>query len=154
MSLRHFAAVIIGCQLLTACSSPPPPVPAGMALLRAKAMRGEGAKTFDPHLVIREIDNRPLDHDDGEVGVPITPGNRTVLVSMISHTGSTLGALNTTDPNRRFEDVHRIHFEHVLRFKAEEGHTYQACVLDTGLGFRYWIEDETARRIVAGSKDW
>jgi len=125
-----------------------------MALLRAKAMRGEGAKTFDPHLVIREIDNQPLNHDDGEQGVPIAPGNRAVLVSMISFAGSTLGSMNTTDPDRRFEDVNSMRFEHVLRFKAEAGHAYRACVLDTGLGFRYWIEDQTTRRIVAGSKDW
>lgn len=125
-----------------------------MALIRAKAMRGEGAKTFDPHLVIREIDNQPVTHDAGDSGLPVAPGYRAVLVSMISFAGSTLGVFNTTDPNARFGDIHRIHFEHILRFKAEPGHTYRACVLDSGLGFRYWIEDETARRIVAGSKDW
>ncbi len=140
--------------LLSACTSAPPPVPEGMALLRAKAMRGEGSRTFDPHLIIREIDHQPLLHDDGEQGIPIPPGHRTVLVSMISFAGSTLGSLNTTDPNRRFEDIYTIKFEHILRFKAEAGHAYRACVLDTGLGFRYWIEDQTAGRIVAGSKDW
>jgi hypothetical protein len=125
-----------------------------MALIRAKAMRGEGAKTFDPHLVIREIDNVAVSHDAGEAGLPIAAGQRAVLVSMISFAGNTLGAFNTTDRNARFGEIHRVYFEHILRFTAEAGHTYQACVLDTGTGFRYWIMDETTRRIVAGSKEW
>lgn len=155
--MKHFGLLILA-ALFVGCSSPPPVPPSGMAILRGEAKRGSASRTFNPHLVIREIDHREMEEDLAEAGIPIKPGSRSVLVSMISHAGSTVGQLSMGRVGgavgTAFDELHSIHFERLLHFTAEAGHAYKACVLDTGNGYRYWIEDETARRIVAGSRDF
>lgn len=129
-----------------------------MAILRGQAKRSTSSSTFNPHLVIREIDSRELEEDLAATGIPLKPGPHSVLVSMISHAGSSVGQLSLGRVGEAvgtaFDELHSIHFEQLLHFTAEAGHAYKACVLDTGTGYRYWIEDETARRIVAGSRHW
>jgi hypothetical protein len=142
--------------LLSACSTPV--APAGMAYIRPMVMRSTIAKTFTPQLVIREMDHREIDPVTGAQGMAITPGPHTLLLTMMSQTGSTIGDLSLGRTGRALgaaiDELHSARFEQVLSFVAIAGHTYRAAVMEGGHGYRYWIEDETTRRVVAGSRDW
>lgn len=122
------------------------------------ALRNTQSKTFSPRLVIREIDGHSLAAEEAESAVALPPGPHTVTVTMLAHTGSavgnySLGPVGTAIGNA-IDMLHSTQFESQLSFRAEAGHTYRACVMDDGRGYRYWIEDETQRRVVAGSRYW
>lgn len=146
-----FSALVL---LLGSCASVPT-APAGMAWIYPEALRGMAAATFRPRVVIREVDQRALRVEESN-GLALRPGFHSVVVSMISEAGATVGEITAGRLGNAIgsliDELHAANFEQSLGFLAEPGHTYRACVLDDGTGYRFWIEDQTSRRVVAGTK--
>jgi hypothetical protein len=139
------------------CSTPPAPPP-GMAIIRPMGLRNTQSRTYTPRVVLREIDGRALSDLESEAAVSLPPGPHSITVTMYSRTGSSVGNMAMGPVGQAIGNaidmIHSVQFESQLRFIAEAGHTYRACVLDDGRGYRFWIEDEMARRVVAGAKHW
>ena len=165
---------LMALAFLSSCAPKAPAPPPGMAYIRPQSLRNEMAKTFDGEAMIREVDHKTVSLDESHNGLAISPGRRAVVASLSAQRGTVLGHLSLgrvgdVAVNRQsdayagsvgaslqaeFDSIYQTFFEHQLSFDAQAGHNYKACVMDAGNGYRYWIEDETTRQIVAGSRNW